>query len=521
MDPTKPPADHAPPPGHELQRAPFGGLRRILKVLAALAAANAIALITQLLLPPVFLYRYGTAYYGEWLALSAAVSYLGNLNFGIQTFVNQDLTVRYQRNELEDLHVRQSTALRILLGIVIAAAFFSTIVFALPVRALLKITISQHTAALALYFLSLQMLAGIIFGYFSGTFMVVGKAHRGYSWVNAQRLLSALVAASLAWFRVDFSLLALAQFLVYVLAILLVLFDLRRIAPDIFPSLRYWDGSAVKGILKPSGHFALIFSCGFLVFQLPVLILQRILGPVSVVAFTVMRTIFSMARQLLAALTQSMGPEITRLYGLRDWRNLSLLYTYSERTVFSLIPCINLGTLLLSPVLLTLWLHRPALFSLWPYIVCAAVSTVMSAKEHKHVFQFSTNTHEPLARMMFLSYLIMVAIAIPAVSHFGLAGFLVDWLVFELLQLLYIFRLNTRLFASTGSHEMRYMARLAVLCGGGFIAAEFLLRRTLHMPIPVQCLVALGFSLVLLSAAFPLFHLGEVARRLTSRFAST
>jgi O-antigen/teichoic acid export membrane protein len=494
--------------------------QRILKVLAALAASNAIALVTQLLLPPVFIHRYGTPSYGEWLALSAAVAYLSTLNFGIQTFVNQDLTVRYHRNDLADYHLRQSTALRLLCGIVVVAAVLATGIFALPLKSLMKIALSQRTASIALYFLSLQILAGIPFNYLIGTFMVVGKSHRGFSWNNALRLANTLTTALLAWFRVDFALLAVAQFVLYPLWIVLVLIDLRRTAPEIYPSLRYWDGSAIKEILKPSGHFALIFSCSFLAFQLPVLLLQRMLGPVTVVAFTVMRTIFSMARQALAALTQSMGPEITRLYGLGDWPNLSRLYNYSERMIFALIPVVNLGVLLASPLLLTAWLHKPGLFSPWPYLTCAAISTVMSAKEHKYQFQFSTNTHEQLARVMFSSYLAMGALAVPAVARFGLNGFLLDWLATELFQFAFIVRLNMRLFAHTGSHELRYLFRLAALALAGFAAAAFLLQHGAAVTLLQQAGRAAAMMLTLLLLAFPLFRLGDVARKLRSRAAS-
>jgi O-antigen/teichoic acid export membrane protein len=490
--------------------------RRILKVLAALAASNAIALITQLLLPPVFIHRYGTASYGEWLALSAAVAYLTTLNFGIQTFVNQDLTVRYHRGNLTDYHLRQSTALRLLCGIVLVAAGLAGGVFFFPIERLMKLSLDHGTTSVALYFLGLQILAAIPFSYLTGTFMVVGRAHRGYNWSNALRLTSTLLTALLAWFRVGFAQLAMAQFALYPLAIALVLVDLRRTAPQIYPSLRYWDGTAIKEILKPSGHFALIFSCTFLAFQLPVLILQRLLGPVSVVAFTVMRTIFSMARQALAAPSQSMGPEITRLYGRGDWQNLLRLYTYSERMIFALIPMVNLGVLLASPMLLTIWLHKPGLFSAWPFLLCAAVSTVMSAKEHKYQFQSATNTHEQLAWAIFSSYIVMGALSVPAVARFGLNGFLLVWLLIELFQFVFIVRLNIRLFAHTGSHELRYLLRLTGLALAGFVAAGFILQRGGAVPLLQQTVTAAAVMLTLLLAAFPLFHLGEVARQLRS-----
>jgi O-antigen/teichoic acid export membrane protein len=96
----------------------MSGLKGIAKNLTANFGSHAVAVLQQVALTPLFIREYGAAGFGEWLTLSAAVSYLGTLDFGIQTFVNQDLTVRYHRGDMEGFHVQQSTALRMLLGIV-------------------------------------------------------------------------------------------------------------------------------------------------------------------------------------------------------------------------------------------------------------------------------------------------------------------------------------------------------------------------------------------------------------------
>jgi hypothetical protein len=63
-------------------------LGRISKLFAAQNLSQAVSLLTQLLLPPIFLHSYGVGLYGEWLALSAAIGYLGTVNYGIQTYTN-------------------------------------------------------------------------------------------------------------------------------------------------------------------------------------------------------------------------------------------------------------------------------------------------------------------------------------------------------------------------------------------------------------------------------------------------
>ena len=495
----------------------MGILTRILKVMAALMTSNVVNLITKLLLPPIFLYRYGTTLYGEWIALSGAVAYLSTLNFGIQTYVTQDLTVRYQRHELGRYHLQQSTSLRVLVGILGSAAGLCLVVFALPVQHWLRLTLSQQVTSPTLYLLALQVLLGVLFGYFTGMFMVLSRAHTGVLWVNGLRLTMVLVTSAGAWMRWSFPALAGLQVAVYVLGILMVLLHIRGVVPEIFPKIGLFDRSAAGAILRPSSYFGLISMSTFLSYEVPVLILQREAGPFVVVAFTVMRTIFSMCRQMLNAVTQAMGPEITRLYGRQEWRELTAVYTYSERLIFSAIPVVNLGVLVISPVLLTIWLHKPALFTVFPYMMMAAISMTLSAKEHKFQFQFSTNTHEKLARIMFFSYIALAILAVPMVHWLGELGFLYTWFGVELFQIVRIIGLNQELFAHTGEHRLTYVYRLMALCGAGLLISGVILSRTYQDLYRWQFVAGFGVSAVLAVAAFFLFDMRAVVQKLYAR----
>lgn len=496
----------------------MGILTRILKVMAALLTSNVVNLITKLLLPPIFLLRYGTTLYGEWIALSGAVAYLSTLNFGIQTYVTQDLTVRYQRQELNRYHLQQSTSLRVLLGILGGAAIVCLVIFAMPVQNWLRLTIPQHVAALALYLLAIQVLLGVLFGYFTGMFMVLSRAHTGVLWVNGLRMAMVLVTSAGAWMRFSFPVLAASQVAVYMVGTGLVLLHIRRLAPSIFPQVHLWDRSAVRAILRPSGYFGLISMSTFLSYEVPVLILQREAGPVVVVAFTVMRTIFSMCRQILNAPTQALGPEITRLFGREEWRELTVVYSYSERLIFSLIPVVNLGVLMISPVLLALWLHKPKLFAVLPYVLMAGISMTLSAKEHKFQFQFSTNTHEQLARIMFFSYIALAICSIPMVRWHGMVGFLCAWFAVEMFQLIRIVGLNRSLFAHTGEHRLTYVYRLGILGVAELLVAGWLSLHTYHLAYWIQFIAGVGVSMSAALLAFFFFDMRSIAHKLHEKF---
>jgi O-antigen/teichoic acid export membrane protein len=494
--------------------------QRIAKNFGAMFTGRLLTVLQQVVLPPIFIHRYSTARFGEWGVLSGAVGALALLNFGVQTYMNQDLAVRYNRGEADDYQIRQSTALRLLSGTVLCAALLSLVVFAIPLDSILRLDIGRRAAQWTAYLLAVQVLLNILFGYFGGIFMGVAMAHRGSHWNNFQALFTALAVLVCVWLRMPFPVLAAVQVVVMLISMAGILIDIRHTAPALFPHIRHWDASAAREILKPSGYFGLLTICTFLAYQAPLIVLQRVLGPVAVAGFIVMRTVFSMCRQLLAMFTQSMGAEITNLFGRRDWRGLSNLYDYSERFIFFLIPVVNTGVLLLSPVLITVWMHKRAeLFSPYPYVLCAAISMVASLKEHKYQFQFSTNTHEELARISFGSYVAMILVSIIAVHYVGVVGFLWCWLAAELFQMAFIVRLNIRLFAEVRALEFSYLRNLITICLVSLLISFVLLKRTAASPLLWQLGLSTTAGLLIAALSWHLFGLKEVVKKMSTQLS--
>ena len=495
----------------------MSSLKGIAKNLTAFFSSHLVVVLQQVALTPLFLKNYGAAGFGEWIALSASVSYLGTLDFGIQTFVNQDLTVRYYRGDMQGFHVQQSTALRMMLGIVMVAGMLAAAVLTMPLEHWLRMdgsaegpVQSAYTVRGTVFVLALTVLATILFGFVSGQFMVLGRAHVGQYWGNAKNASTILCAAPVLWVHGSFLSIAVAQLAGILICFVGMLLTLFRVGRDIFPTLRYWDGSSVGAILRPSGYFALLQSCNFLVYQMPVLMLERDTGPVAVAIFSITRTIFSMTRHVMNAFTQAIGPEVTTLYAKLDWPRLCRLYDYSERFIFALIPIANIGTLFLCPLLLEIWLRKPQMFVPDVYVLFAAVSIVISAKEHKIQFQVSTNTHHNLARFMFGINLAAVVAWYFLVSRFAINGVLWVWLFSEVFQMFYVMRLNGKFFAGHAVLDVKYPVRMALLSTVLLAGALAMLPRTAQMALLEQSAVAIAVGLLLLALDVPLFGLVPV-----------
>lgn len=498
----------------------MGSLKLILKNLAAIFTSNVISILIELIQFPLFLHSYSTAVYADWLALSSAVSYLSTLNFGLQTYVNQDLAIRYNRGEMEGYHVRQSTALRALIGTAMIAAAASLVIFVLPIERWLNLSLSHFAASLTLYFIALQVLMGaLIFSYFSNAFMGVGLSYRGNNWNNAQRFLNGVLLCTMAVMRQPLFALAIGQFLLYVVLFVLLLMDLKRKAPDIFPTLTYWDKSSLTEMLKPSAYFALIYAGNFLAYEMPILLLRKFAGATPVIIFNSARKIFSSGRQILTGLTQSIGPEVTRIFGQENWDRLYKLYDYSERIIFFLVASLNVPLFLASPILIEVWSRHTGFFDLPVYALLGLTAVMICIKEHKMQFQFSTNTHIALGRVLAISYMTMTVVSGFTIHFFGLRGFAATWLVTESFLVYDTVRQNKLLFEGREAISGNYVLRLTGLAVAGFAVGSFLLatQAAHNWSLTGRIAAETLESIVVVGMAWYLFHVSALSQFLKAK----
>lgn len=482
-------------------------------MLMSFFTGQGVTIVSQLLVPPFFLLRYadGVEVYGEWVALSAAVTYLGTLNYGIQTYANNQMTIDYNRGLVDGAKTLQASALRLLLVVIGALSVAGLCVFFLPIGRWLNLRhVGSAEASLTLYFLILQMLVNMLFALFANSYLMIGRMHRGANWLIFQRLASTLGLALCAWFRASFVILALVQLASVLIFSALVVMDVRRVAPILVPSLRYGNWRDVRPILKPSAHFGLLSLSSFLTWQGPVLLIQTMLGPTSVTVFSLARTVFSMGRQALAILSYSIGQEITLLIGQRNWPQLKRLYDLSERVVLLLVPIFSVGVLLVSPFLFAVWLHRRNLYDPSLCFIMAVISAVMGIKEHKYQFQSSSNEHERLSKFTLGAYAAMLVVAGLLMQPFGIFGFMVAWLAAEIAQTIYILRLNMQLFPPESAISMAPVVRLVAVLAVAFGLAAWPVFASVNWPLPTVVAVAAAVMLVISTGSYFAFGLDEV-----------
>jgi O-antigen/teichoic acid export membrane protein len=486
-------------------------LLRISKMLGALGVGVAITLFTQFVLPPAMIHYYGVTRFGEWLVISATLSYMSTLNFGVTTYASNELTMLYRRADLKAYRRLGASTLLLLLAILGSGAALCCIFLILPLSSLLKLSsTSQAEAQWCAFFLGMLALVNILAGYFNSVFMVVEQTHRGTFWWNWRRLAAVLVAVPLAVTRCSFATIAGAQLLAVSIITVLSIVELRRRTPYLPLGLRGAHWPTIRASLEPSGLFALVFAQNFLVFQMPVILLQWLAGTEMVVIFTVSRTVLATARQVLGAITNAIAPEITLAYGAREMGKLLEIFHHSEKVVFALIPVANLGVFLLSPLLLQWWLHKPELFHPWVFGMMALISAAMSMREHKQFFQFATNVHKHLSYIVFGANVAMLAVSVPATTKFGIPGFLAVWLMSELCQMALLYRENKLLFDNDASITFVPVVKLLATMLVGLPLCHLLIQYGQHGSDLLSITLALCGVLVLLLASCLLFDVRKL-----------
>src|SRR5262245_20780057 len=86
-------------------------LRRVLTAANAIFCAHLIVRMGALFLVPLYLKYWSTSLYGEYLALSAAVSYFASLDIGMQQASINRMTKAYAKGNFEEYRSVQHTAL--------------------------------------------------------------------------------------------------------------------------------------------------------------------------------------------------------------------------------------------------------------------------------------------------------------------------------------------------------------------------------------------------------------------------
>ncbi len=439
-------------------------LRRITKVASTLAAGNVVYILSQLLFPPAFIAAYGVNGYGEWLALTAGVSWIQMLDCGLQTFIINELSLQFHNGNLDRVKQLQSVALRISvailgIGLLITMGFLAVA----PMNALLGLSMTRMAAALITALLVAEVVLGIVWGQLNGMIRSFGYPQRAELWAQLYRALLVATTYALVLRRSPMWLIPAGRLLAFFAMTWVTLVDLNRLAPQAFPTLGYWDRATAKQILRPSLWFGSFTLNQFLVFQAPILILNYVAGKPTLVAFSICRSFYGVVRQLAQLARSSVAPEITRLAGINDWNRLGRLFNIYEGLSFTIGLVGPVLAFALAPKVVPVWTGSAQAISIPLFGAMMVTSIINVGKDTRLALQQATNRHIEAARLCLFTYIGFALGCIPSAHYWGPTGIAALWAAVEILQVGLVHRENRTVLPA-----LTYW-RLVTLCSFGFL----------------------------------------------------
>ena len=398
---------------------------RVTKAVGSNFVGQIIVFARGILLVPLFLHYWGGVLYGEWLVLSAAISYLALLDIGIQSFVVNRMCQAYVQNRIEDLHRDLHSFLRLFLVIIsIGALLLASFLLFFPVDELLKFKVTpQFTASISIVFLGMNILfVSLPIGLVASLYRATGEFARGAMIGNCFSFAILSANTIVLWAGGGMVMFSFSIFSIAGIHGFLVIWDLSRIRPNIKVSLR--DGSIRHAIqfIGPSLLFFIISIATLLNIQGTLLVLNFFLGGMAVAPYSTLRALSQFAIQIGSLLSPVIWPELTSLDARGDVDNFKKIWSsYVKINVLSAF-CVVIPLRNIAPDLYVLWTGNKLIFDPILLDIFLIQIVLMVFWSGFGMPLLSTNRHRGYSLTMFINAVLTILLSLWFVRIWGING---------------------------------------------------------------------------------------------------
>jgi len=361
-------------------------LRRLRRVFSVGMIGNGLTLLTNFLIPPLFIAALGTERYGAWLYLFTIPTSLAMFDLGVSAAFSTEV-YRLHADGQRELAARAfKTGVKVIGGLMLA-------VMAVAMGIVGSRYLAQGDAELhgTVILLCAYVLSGFMSELLSSSFKIAGTYHRFQVVSLFSKVLE--IGALLALIPLnDFRLMALALLLVRLLTMAGTTWQAMRMTPEL--ARGSWRGMLpFKHLVVPSLMYAVNPLIMFIALQVPLLVLAPSAGLAAVVAYTTTRTLSRMPLQISNQVSLSLYTEYTRLHAAGQHDTMHKLYRRGLWLIGAMFAAYAVGGLLLGETVYALWLKQtPTSFHmLFAVLLCDALFE--SVMRHRSSLSSSTNRH--------------------------------------------------------------------------------------------------------------------------------
>ncbi len=402
-----------------------GVVRRVTRGVLASLFGQGIQAASQVVLVPVFLAAWGTQRYGEWLVLSAALTQLTVIDFGIQMYAVNRLTQSYARHDLESY--RQTLHSALALSTVVSAGAAICAAVALPLLPLaswfhFRVT-SQGTAVAVGMLMILQVLGSIPYGLLAGTYRSITEFARGQMIENAKAAVMFAAAAGLLVAGGGLISIAAAQVTVVAGVFGWVWRDLRSRHPEIALGMLDASKAVALSLVGPGALFFLIQLSFTISAQGATIAVGTMFGAASVASFVALRTMANLFRQGAGVLHSALWPELTRMEATADLARLRQVFLLVSKLLVVFAGAAAIFLHFVAGDMVALWTHHRLEYRLDLMDALLGMLIIHVLWSTSALVLAASNHHRIVAICNLLSTVCGFGLGFLASSRFGLPGF--------------------------------------------------------------------------------------------------
>ena len=405
--------------------------KRIIAGLGANAFGQVVNIAIQILSVPVFLYFWNVETYGKWIMLSAVPIYFSMADLGVVSVASNNMTIlSAQGNYASANRVFQS------------ALFMTVIMTAIILLVTLPIIlifgekyIGDITNRHALVLLVLLTLINIFSGMFDAVFRANNAYASGVYMLSFARLTEAIFGIAMVAQGMDFVGVAAGFVLGRLIAFVCMFIYASKTYTKFEWGFKHASRDEIEKMLKPSLAFMAFPVGNAISIQGMTITVGMVLGPVSLVLFNTYRTFSRALVQLITVLNHSVWPEISRLYGMRQYESVRALLR--RGTIVSGIVSVVVGISILyfSEWVLLRWTHGKVNYIQSLFVIFIISTMMTSLWQLAMVVTKATNTHEIMSFFYLASSVLVVIFTLAFGQYLGDYTPALALLLFELIMI--------------------------------------------------------------------------------------
>lgn len=411
-----------------------GVVKAVVKGFGANAYSQVVTVIVQLVGVPILLHSWGPELYGEWLVLFAMPAVLSMTDLGFFQSAANDMAAHVRRGDNNKaLKVFQSLGALIYSLSVLGCILVFVLVWHIPLGELLHFeAIDDDTSQWILYLFSFEIFVRLM-----GALPYAGlRATGDYALSMALdaniRLIQYMGVCVVAITGGGVLGAAKAFFLIRALSILPLIILFKRRHPWLHLGIAHASREELQRLYKPAIANMATPLAQAINIQGLVIVVGSILGPISVVVFSTLRTLARLVIQLVYAVSHAVEPELAASFGSGDRVLTQSLIVHSLRFSFWFAVVVASFLGLFGAHILKIWTHGNVAMD-YTLFFCLLASGVLSTMWYGlFTAQKAANRHLHSSAVLVVASLGSLIIALMvmqltgAVSGAGLSLLMID-----------------------------------------------------------------------------------------------